>query len=115
MNMYPVCQILEEIKAVIDTPEKWTQGTQARDKEGNKVALFNSDAVSFCLIGAMVKVKFNTNFPDDEVGYRHYAYGQAEKLLMAESGGRAWFNDKATTSHEDVIRLIDSCILKAKE
>lgn len=40
---------------LIDKPEKWCQGTFARDKNGLPVSLWRSDAVAFCARGALLR------------------------------------------------------------
>lgn len=51
-----VKQILIEAKALIDTPEKWTQDAYARDVEGQVTTPSSIHAVCFCSTGAINKV-----------------------------------------------------------
>ena len=45
--------LLRKAKALIDTPEKWCQGTEAQDKNGRGVFCDSSAAVQFCALGAL--------------------------------------------------------------
>jgi len=38
------------------TKENWTQGANARDKNGNTVYVFSEHACQFCLLGAIMKL-----------------------------------------------------------
>lgn len=45
-----------KVKELLSSPEKWTQGTYARDALGGRpVPPLDEDAVCFCLIGAVRK------------------------------------------------------------
>ena len=51
---------------LLDSPEKWTQRTAARDSENRSVHPDNPEACSFCLIGAICKC-YN---PDEAITVR---------------------------------------------
>lgn len=44
-----------KIWELLDSPEKWTTKTCARDKNGKQVSSNDSSAVSWCLLGAVDK------------------------------------------------------------
>ena len=45
--------LLAEARTLIASPEAWTQGTAARDAEGEPVGVEHQDAVSWCATGAI--------------------------------------------------------------
>ena len=45
-------EVLSEMREILSSKEKWTQGANARNAEGEPVEFFCLDASSFCLIGA---------------------------------------------------------------
>lgn len=48
--------ILKAAKQLISTPERWTKGFYARDKEGNTVRVSYPEAVCWCAEGALFAV-----------------------------------------------------------
>jgi xylose isomerase len=48
--------LLKAVDAFLSDKHKWTKGAFARDALGVRVNSFHSQAVSFCLLGAMNKV-----------------------------------------------------------
>lgn len=100
--MKTALQLLEEGKATIQDPKRWTQGAFARDKENEKVSSHNPTAVCWCSLGALNRI-------EDSGEYR-----QAVRLLCKAAGMEvADFNDSAT--HEEVIAMWDKAIELAKE
>lgn len=59
---------LTTAKALIDTPEKWTQGDMARDRRGNGMSATEPGAVCFCSLGALSKI---VNGNGLSAAYRH--------------------------------------------
>jgi hypothetical protein len=49
-------ELLREARALIDTPEKWTQGAFARDGKGDRVDELDKRACRFCASGATSRV-----------------------------------------------------------
>ena len=50
--------ILMEARALIARPEAWTQGTGARDADGEAIGVEHQDAVSWCATGAINAVVY---------------------------------------------------------
>jgi hypothetical protein len=48
--------LLKAVDAFLSDKSKWTKGDFARDKVGRRVGMFDDEAASFCLMGAMNKV-----------------------------------------------------------
>ena len=96
-------ETLTAARSLIAEPEHWTKGRSARDKNHAAVPVNSPDAVSFCAIGALVRVTGPGNF------------WTAERCLTTALGGTdvPRFNDDDLTSHSDVIALYDRAILVA--
>ena len=100
---------LSAAKALIDTPEKWTQGAGARNARGVSVS-HASDAVCFCSAIACKVV----------VGEYQFAWPMFETLRQAIPEGSAAYtvvkyNDHPDTTHDDVMDLFDRAIAAAEE
>lgn len=88
---------LRAAQALIDTPDKWTQGYYARDKDGAPVEATSRDAVCFCMLGACTRAK-----ADDQ-----YIYGATKALVTL-------FNDDPKTTHRKVMNLFKKAIALAE-
>ncbi|WP_460366223.1 DUF6197 family protein, partial [Staphylococcus aureus] len=49
-------EVLTKARELITPPEKWTQGTSARDKEDVPTSADDPQAVCFCSIGAIAHI-----------------------------------------------------------
>jgi hypothetical protein len=52
-NVKRVIGYLEQTKALLSDPVKWTQGALARKANGEQCSPFDPEATCFCLIGAL--------------------------------------------------------------
>lgn len=105
-----VKQLLEQAKALIDTPEKWTKGALARDAGGQPVAYFAPDARCFCTAGALQKACNNdeSNSRLIQAGRRAIYKAMAERDKLDVSIER--FNDHTFTTHAEVMAVFDLAI-----
>ncbi len=104
-------KILVAAKALIDTPEKWTKGTLARDKNGTLVQAYSDEAYSFCTLGALHRASYT-------LGERSWHKHDARKLLLKCTGDRrdlAPWNDDKTTQHKDVMAAFNCAIAMTGE
>lgn len=83
------------IRAKIDTPEKWTQGSYARDAEGRDVRSNSEKACRFCAMGAVLSLRLS---PERNLNAEQYLIGQ-----MLRPYGIPAFNDNHT--HAEVMAL----------
>lgn len=90
-------------RALIDTPEKWTRHTYARNEHGLDVNENSNSAVCFCIMGALNKAT------GDQAGAlpltQHLAVNLPTKFDRIPA-----FNDDPTTTHADVLALFDRTI-----
>lgn len=97
-------QILRKAKALIDTPEKWTKGTTARNSSGVAVSASDNFAICFDSFGALVKLDLNKYQSIEAVNYLHDAFNIG--------GGVVKFND--THTHAEVMAKWDEAIALAE-
>lgn len=105
--MATALDILKSARALIDTPEKWTKGALARDARGEQVCSRSAEAVCFCSEGAISAV---TAFGEFEW---LTSEGDAFKALsgaVPEGLTVYHFNDRASTTHTDIMALFDRAI-----
>jgi hypothetical protein len=112
--------ILEHARALIDTPDKWTQNAFARNALGVNVEVRGSSATCFCTLGAIERAVDRMN---DDDGHLMTAAGYARRLLANSTGAEplfyashlAEFNDRPTTTHAIVMEMFDKAIDKATD
>ena len=95
-------QIVESARALIATPETWTQGEFARDARGEPVSWRSPKAVQFCLWGALNRVAY------EMTGDRYRSVGLADHAAAALRDGvpsLSGVNDRGT--HTEVLALFD--------
>lgn len=94
-------EILIAARALIDTPEKHTQGVSARNAVGNPVDPKEKQAVCFCPLGAI-----------DRVCYNNHDYFKAYTILRGVVGMVSKFND--THTHAEVLAMFDEAISRTE-
>lgn len=98
-------EILIAAKALIDTPEKWTRGSFARDSENYHVDFYSKDAVCYCSLGALYKSQQGIHSLEAALAKRHLWYAAGESI--------AEYND--THTHPEVMAVWDKAIELAKK
>jgi len=91
---------LKRTREYLTDPKHWTKGELFRDANGNPC--FRTEASCACLVGATVLVD-----PLDAAGRRD-AYELLDSLL--DDMPLVVFNDLETTTHADVLALLDKAI-----
>jgi len=94
-------EFLRKAKSLIDTPDKWTQGTYAADRNGIPVIPDSAAAQCFCSLGALWRQDTSS-----------WATHQKGHLLEAMGGNIAKFND--TRTHAEVMAAWDLAIAAAE-
>jgi len=120
-------QIFCEIDRLIETPETWIRGEEARDEHGLNIDPTSPDAYQFCLVGA---VRAITAFHEDHENlHRNMLFYPAVDAIASEIERvqperhedreisktyiLTCFNDDAKTEHKDVRNVVDNCRLSA--
>lgn len=101
--MNQLARDLRAAKALIDTPEKWTQRAHARTVEGYSCDSDDPKATSFCSLGAIYRT-----VPVSEYSREDCLRG----ALRPYAGNIAHFNDNNT--HADVMAAWDKAIADAE-
>lgn len=92
----PSEKILQAMEIIGDR-KRWTKGTFARDSDGVTINPRDSDAVCFCSIGALDKVKSSATVKD-------YVFTSVP-LTTYGFAGVVDFNDAPETKHKDVMNM----------
>lgn len=101
--MKTTAEILIEARKLIEKPENWTQGVDARDSRGIAVDYDHGGAVCWCAAGAISRI-----------GKMSDAVGDAERTMRLAIGFGfiSSFNDSRT--HAEVLAAFDRAIEAAK-
>lgn len=105
---------LRAAKALIDTPERWTKGKNARGVHGGVTDPTGKDAVCRCSNGAIV---CSTQRWNSSLGRKLDAAVPKAFSGYAENGFAARFvqyNDHPDTTHADIMKLFDDAIALAE-
>ncbi len=94
-------------RALIDTPEKWSQGNYTRDRDGNSTEILSPETCRWCLSGALMCA--------DVEPMHHHTYYRAENILRDAIEGKTGkamtivgFNDHPKTTHAEVLAVLDA-------
>lgn len=84
-----------KVHELLDSPERWTQGWLAKDKEGRHVSVHADNATCFCLVGAVGKC------------YSGLRYLNVIEVLEKEIGMIARWNDARGRTFDQVKALVE--------
>jgi hypothetical protein len=96
-------QIVQRARALIATPQTWTQDEFARDESGEPVSWRSPQAAQFCIWGALNRAA--RELTDDE-HQRVRLADHAARALRSITPSLSRLNDRGT--HADVLALIDA-------
>ncbi|RKU19010.1 hypothetical protein C6501_01680 [Candidatus Poribacteria bacterium] len=118
-----IFRVLQDVKKLLSSPERWTRGTLARNRKG-KTNWQNSNAESFCMTGAVNRIIYDLAIDNkakvwtDTMAalFDAITADAKEPLYIQRKGGQAMtlyrmiarFNDKST--YNDIIRILDKAI-----
>ncbi len=100
-------RIFRRAKKLLEDPDNWIQGRLSANRMNETCEIDHHTACRFCLMGAVVRAKI-------ELGHRDV---DAIRVLWDTSsevndhGAVYQFNDHPKTTHEDVLRVLDSAIV----
>jgi hypothetical protein len=103
MNMDDsVLEKLLEVRALIEEPEHWTQGSFAKDASGKHTNAMSPTATCWCLIGALRKVTGGDSSNPQSINTF------VALTNVTEGTSISLFND--THTHDEIISVIDAAI-----
>lgn len=111
-----VLGVLREVRKLLADEWKWTKNSSAKNEEGCRVPALHKSASCWCLLGAIDKFAHV-----DTSGELHAACSESLRNLLPGSYSRTnsisivLFNDSSTTTHKDVLRLLDEAIRTEEE
>lgn len=86
-----------KLKELFTSPDKWTQGAEAKDKKGNIIPVFHPNAVSFCLMGGIHRC-YNTFAEELDI---------INKISKHINICIMFWNDDSTRTFEDIVKLVN--------
>lgn len=95
-------QILKAVRALIESPDRWTRDAFARDRAGKRIDPRKPFATCFCIIGAWRRAARHAP-AHERVSALRALERATPNLLMPET-----YND--TAEHRDVLALLDRAI-----
>ena len=99
-------QILQRARALIATPQTWTQEEFARDSSGEPVHWKSPRAARFCIWGALNRAASEMTGDDRQ---RVRLADHAARVLRGSTPSISRLNDRGT--HADVLALIDAYLV----
>jgi len=103
--MSKITEILIGARKILSDPSRWTRQFQARDSAGACIAWNQPEAVCFCLMGAINRAGMTIS-PSESAP----AYEAMDVLDTVIDTSIPLFNDRPSTTHEDVLKALDKAI-----
>ena len=98
-------------RALLTEPERWTKEWSARDREGGCTNAHDLAAVCWCLVGALA-VTCPTR---TELGAQSPWVQVITALGMPGTDAVVEFNDRPSTTHADVLAVLDAAVARLPE
>ena len=96
-------ELLQKARALLASPEAWTQGVFARLADGHSAYALDPAACAWCISGAIIKA--HGSFPGPfEALYR------MRKVIQASPDSLVDWNDAAGRTHAEVLAALDRAI-----
>lgn len=117
----------EIVKGVIEllyNPGSWIKGCSSKDINNRHVSANESEAVKFCLGGAVTRVLANNGikiggWSEDPIAYLFRELAMARGYYKVNSYGDSLtfvaFNDDPDTTHEDLMLFLKEALYEAEE
>jgi hypothetical protein len=110
---------LRALRALLATPERWTQMADARDANGEETGIYGHAATSWCLFGGGCRVTSTQDPWRSRARLEKLwgALGLAEMLFDWEPGwpkDLSCWNDAPERTHAEVLALIDDAISRVE-
>lgn len=102
--MTSALKVLVSARELLSDEKRWTRHRYARDAAGDNAMLSGKKAVCWCLTGAVLNSPLRSSHQDIALDLIHGVVG----------GSIFGFNDDPTTTHADILRVLDAAIEKAQ-
>lgn len=99
---------LEAARKLIEKPENWCKGAEARDADGNRVSDYSTKAVSYCALGAISRATKGRG------ATRRYSAAWSALERATVVGSIAAYNDAPRRTHKQILKLFDRAISRAR-
>lgn len=103
--MTPAIEILVAARELLGDESRWTRDNLAHDVYGVEIDPRSKNAVCWCVMGAVQKFSPGAGYQGAALSRVHSVVGES----IDE------FNDNPTTTHADVLRVLDAAIERAKQ
>lgn len=106
-------EVIINAKALIATPDKWTQRAPARDANGIREDPLDDRAVCFCIMGALLKASQKVSG-----GYNRRSFYESISIfdkIPEIPISIPVFNNSPGRKHEEVLELFDKAIALAQK
>jgi hypothetical protein len=106
-------EVLQQARALISDPARWTQGFWARDRNGAECSLENPYVCRWCAAGAINKVTplvSQGGVRGDALVELEYAVADLLNILLSSEILLFDYND--THTHAEVLALFDAAIAR---
>ena len=99
---------IKKVRALLDSPEAWTQISLAKNEKDETTCVFSDDACKWCVQGAFMHVTNATDQADDDFDdvWRYIDSKSVEITGMYLVD----FNDDVNTDYYDVLEFIDKVL-----
>ena len=97
-------QKLRMARDLLADPQHWTKRWSARDAVGKEVSATSSEATCFCSLGVLELFGVRSSY---------WLYRAMDKL--GYDGLITIFNDRASTTHDDVMRVFNTAVALAED
>jgi hypothetical protein len=106
-NKEMIIKVLSETTRILDH-SGWSRYALARDANGRSCSIGSSEAVSYCLCGALVKAARAIDDANQDGHHKYFQKKLADFLLENYQYNQTFtqWNDRAATSKDDVIKLL---------
>lgn len=115
--MKTAVEVIREMLSLLNSPEKWTRYSAARNAKGQDTNVFSEDTMSWCLAGAFSRVVGNySNMPMP--GWVQEIMQFLEVRATKDTGRHVCiptFNDDILTDYEDMRSYLKRALLEAEE
>lgn len=98
--------IIRRAREIISDPEKWTQGTYARDRDGAPIHPGDEEASCWCALGAIAKAAIELEAQPGD------GSAAADRLWNISKRPVGWVNDYGprVQAHAAVLSLFDKAL-----